>query len=171
MFLANFIFVVSHLKIHPVVHLNTSKALTSLYSKRNVYWKFTSFRFSYILTRVEKDKMVAKNHSKITLVNKSNLLLFITISWHIESPGYSQNSLLTHFQAYSGTFSNIKPCSGILRDIKAYWGIFWHYWGVWSHSNTYSELCVTLAYTTITHNPNCVTLAYTTVPYSEPWLN
>ena len=30
MFLANFIFVVSHLKIHSAVHLNTSKALTSL---------------------------------------------------------------------------------------------------------------------------------------------
>ena len=30
MFLANFIFVVSHLKVHPTVHLNTSKALTSL---------------------------------------------------------------------------------------------------------------------------------------------
>ena len=29
-FLANFIFVVSHFKIHPAVHLNTSKALTSL---------------------------------------------------------------------------------------------------------------------------------------------
>ena len=28
MFLVNFIFVVSHLKIHPAVHLNTSKALT-----------------------------------------------------------------------------------------------------------------------------------------------
>ena len=30
MYLADFIFVVSHLKIHPAVHLNTSKALTSL---------------------------------------------------------------------------------------------------------------------------------------------
>ena len=28
--LANFIFIVSHLKIHPAVHLNTSKALMSL---------------------------------------------------------------------------------------------------------------------------------------------
>ena len=28
MFLANFIFVVSHLKAHPAVYLNTSKALT-----------------------------------------------------------------------------------------------------------------------------------------------
>ena len=30
MFLAKFIFVVSHLKKHPAVHLNTSKDLTSL---------------------------------------------------------------------------------------------------------------------------------------------
>ena len=30
MFLAYFIFVISQLKIHPAVHLNTSKALTSL---------------------------------------------------------------------------------------------------------------------------------------------
>ena len=30
MFFANFIFVDLHLKIHPAVHLNTSKALTSL---------------------------------------------------------------------------------------------------------------------------------------------
>ena len=37
MFLANFIFVVSQLKIHPAVHLNTSTALISLQSKRKVY--------------------------------------------------------------------------------------------------------------------------------------
>ena len=30
------------------------------------------------------------------------------------------------------------------------------YWGIWSHHQTYSEFCVTLA--------------YTIVPYSEPWL-
>ena len=36
MFLTNFIFVVSHLKIQPAVHSNTSKALASLYSKGKV---------------------------------------------------------------------------------------------------------------------------------------
>ena len=36
MCLANVSFVVSHLKIHPAVHLNTSKALTSI-SQKNVY--------------------------------------------------------------------------------------------------------------------------------------
>ena len=34
MFLANFIFVASHLKTHAAVHLNISKALTSLQSKK-----------------------------------------------------------------------------------------------------------------------------------------
>ena len=37
---------------------------------------------------------------------------------------YSQKSFFRHFQAYSGIFSKIEPCSGILRDIKAYSGIF-----------------------------------------------
>ena len=32
-FLANFVFVVSHLKIYPVVYLNNLKALKSLYDK------------------------------------------------------------------------------------------------------------------------------------------
>ena len=44
-FLANFVFAVSHLKIHAAVHLNTSKALT--------LWKvfqFINFRYSYVLT-------------------------------------------------------------------------------------------------------------------------
>ena len=36
MFLPYFIFVISHSKIHPAVHLNTSKALTSLQSKRKI---------------------------------------------------------------------------------------------------------------------------------------
>ena len=36
MFFGNFIFVVSNLKTHPAVHINTSKALTSLKSKRKV---------------------------------------------------------------------------------------------------------------------------------------
>ena len=37
MFLAKFIFFVSHLKIDPAVHLNTLNALTSLQSKRKAY--------------------------------------------------------------------------------------------------------------------------------------
>ena len=55
MFLANFSFVVSHLKIHSAVHLNTSKALMSLYLKGKVYQKFTSF-----CCVLRKDKMVAE---------------------------------------------------------------------------------------------------------------
>ena len=49
MFLANFIFVVSYLKIHPAVDLNTSNALSFLL-KRKVYEMLSSFRYSYVLT-------------------------------------------------------------------------------------------------------------------------
>ena len=38
-FFANFIFVVSHLKILPAVHLNTLKAMISLQSKKKSLWK------------------------------------------------------------------------------------------------------------------------------------
>ena len=41
-------------------------------------------------------------------------------------------------------------------DIKAYWDICKHYWGVWRHNEKYSE--------------RCVILAYATEPYSEIWL-
>ena len=34
---------------------------------------------------------------------------------HIENPGIV--SLFRHFQAYSGTFSNIQPCSGQYSDM------------------------------------------------------
>ena len=50
MFSAKFISIASHLKIHPAIHLNTSKTLISL----KVYSKFTSFRYSYLLIRVRK---------------------------------------------------------------------------------------------------------------------
>ena len=60
MFLANFIFVALHLNIRQVVYLNTSNALTSLRSKRKVHEKFTSFCYSYVLTCVKNDKMVAE---------------------------------------------------------------------------------------------------------------
>ena len=53
MFFANLIFVVSHLIIHPAVHLNTSKALTSLQLKRKANKKFTGLRYSFVLTRVK----------------------------------------------------------------------------------------------------------------------
>ena len=55
MFFANFVFVVSHLKIHPAVHLNNSNAKMSLQTKRKVYEKFTSFSYSYVLTRVKQN--------------------------------------------------------------------------------------------------------------------
>ena len=54
MFLADFNFSISHLKKHPAVQLNTSKALMSWQSKRKAYQKFTSFYYSYVLTCVKK---------------------------------------------------------------------------------------------------------------------
>ena len=49
MFLADFSFSISHFKKkHPAVHLNTSKALTSLQSKRKAYQSST--RYSDVLT-------------------------------------------------------------------------------------------------------------------------
>ena len=45
MFFANFIFVVSSLKIHPAVHLNTSKALASFSPKQKVIKSFVILIF------------------------------------------------------------------------------------------------------------------------------
>ena len=38
-----------------------------------------------------------------------------------------QLTIFKHFQAYLGTFNNIQPRSGIVRDIKACCGIFRRY--------------------------------------------
>ena len=58
--------------------------------------------------------------------------------WDILRSCHSQNSLFRHLQAYSGTFSNIQPCSGIVREIKAYWGIFSYCSGILRHIQIYS---------------------------------
>ena len=71
-------------------------------------------------------------------------------------PWHSQNSLFRYFQAYSGIFNNIQPNSDKLRHIKTHSGIFRHSWCGWSHNQTCSEFCVTLA--------------FTAVSYLEPWL-
>ena len=39
-----------------------------------------------------------------------------------------QFTVFKQFQVYLGTFNNIQPCSGIVRDIKACCGTFRHYW-------------------------------------------
>ena len=81
MFLADFSFAVSHLKMHPPVRLNTSKALTTLYTKRKLYWKFISFHFSYVLTRVKKYEMVScVAHEYTHRADKnSNIIALVTI--------------------------------------------------------------------------------------------
>ena len=95
MFLTNFIFIVSHLKAHPAVHLNTSKAPTSLQSKRKVYEKVISFRYSYVPTHVKK--MIAnKNSNIITIATKIIMLLLLAQSKQF-------------IQACLGTFNNIQP--------------------------------------------------------------
>ena len=61
---------------------------------------------------------------------------------HFENPGIVRTSIFRYFQAYSETFINIQPCSGILRDIKAYSDIFRHYWGnIEPHSDIFRTLC------------------------------
>ena len=84
----NFIFIVSHLKTHPAVHLNTSKPLMSLQSKRKVCLRFTYFPYSYILTRVKNYKIVAESldvQIEQTRIYCSNVI--ITILQHIVNPG------------------------------------------------------------------------------------
>ena len=76
--------------------------------------------------------MVAdKNYNLITLVIKIMMLLslyrdiFRTLA-ELEQLIQVYSGMFIH----SGTFRNIQPCSGILRDNEGYWGIFRHYWGV-----------------------------------------
>ena len=60
MFLANFISVASHLEIHPAVHLNTSKALIPLQSKRKFVKSLLAFVFLIFKLVFKKCKMVAE---------------------------------------------------------------------------------------------------------------
>ena len=57
---------------------------------------------------------------------------------------------------YSVIFKDIKQYSAILRHFEWHWGIFRQYRGVRSDNQTYSELSVTFA--------------YTTMPYWESWV-
>ena len=52
MLLANLIFVISHLKIHPAVHLNTSKSPTSCSQKEKFIKSLLAFVILYVLNRV-----------------------------------------------------------------------------------------------------------------------
>ena len=98
----------------------------------------------YKLSRQELYNNISYNNDVIT-----------TTLQHVEKNDIV-TTLFRNFQANSGTFSNIQPSSGKLRDIEGYCGIFRHYRGVWSHDQKYAELCVIHA---------C-----TTVKQSEPWL-
>ena len=108
-----------------------------------VYYKFTSFRYSDVLNLVKKrwngsraprcTNRADKNYNIATLV--TIIIMSLYLYWHIENTGIVRT-------VYSGIF----------RDIQQYLGIFRHYWGVWSHNQTYLELCVTLAYTTVPYS-------------------
>ena len=102
MFLANFIFVVSHLKIHSPVHSNTSKALLA----------FIGCRAPGCRNRAEK------NSNTITSVSIIIMLLWLLL-WHIENPGIVRT-------VYSGIFRYIQRDSAILNHVQAYGGVFRH---------------------------------------------
>ena len=63
---------------------------------------------------------VYSNHCQIPKIMK-----------HIENPGIIRTIHL-------GIFRHIQGHPAIFRDIKAYWAIFWHCWGILSHIQTYS---------------------------------
>ena len=50
---------------------------------------------------------------------------------------------------FSGILRDIQQYLAMFRYIEGYQGIFRHYLGVWSQNQTYAELCVILAYTTV----------------------
>ena len=88
----------------------------------------------------------------IVIISYNNANITVTILRHMEISGIVR----TVFQAFSSIFRDIQQYSTMFRLIEGYSGILRNYWSVWSYNQTYSELCVTLA--------------YTTVPCLEPWL-
>ena len=92
-FVANFIFVVPHLKIHPAVYLNTSKALTSL-SKRRQKEKFIKSLLAFIILTfkfmLKNDKMIAE------WLDVQNRTVYSDIFRHVQ--GHS--AIFSHLQIY-----------------------------------------------------------------------
>ena len=73
----------------------------------------------------------------------------------IENPGTVRavySGISKYIQGHSTTCSTFQPFSGILRDIRVYRGIFRYYLGILSYVQTYSDVCVTLIYTTVLHS-------------------
>ena len=70
----------------------------------------------------------------------------ITMLRHIQNPlmqeTYSKPCQISKMIRHIENLRIVRTvCSGILRYIKAYWGICRHYWGILSDSQTNSELC------------------------------
>ena len=67
---------------------------------------------------------------------------------YIENSAILRTVYSGNFRHFLGTFSNIQPCTGILRDFKANCSIFKHCWSILCQIQTYSEVRVILTYTT-----------------------
>ena len=97
-------------------------------AKKKSLLKFNSFCYSYILIRVKKKikwqhstwmyKLRKQEFQCINISYNNNVI--ITILRHIGNPGRVGLVYTGIFQTYSRTFSNIQPCSDILRDHKIY---------------------------------------------------
>ena len=123
--IVNLIFVVSYLKIHPAVYLNTSKALKVLQSKRKVYSRFTSIRYSDVLTRVKKDKMVAERldvqiEQTRIIITLVTIMIMLSLYRGILRT-LAQSELF--IQVFSGIFRYIQHYSVVFRHTEAYAGI------------------------------------------------
>ena len=75
-----------------------------------------------------------KSPSIITLV--TIIIMLLQLLYHsifrtlvyLMPETYSKPCQISKIMRYVKNHGNIQSCSGILRDIKAQWGIFRHYW-------------------------------------------
>ena len=81
MFLSNFIFAASHLKIHPNCSFKYFETLDIYSQQEKLIKKSTSFRYSYVITNVKKDKAVSFRAPGCTIRadKNSNVVALFTI--------------------------------------------------------------------------------------------
>ena len=89
-FVANFIFVVPHLKIHPAVYLNTSKALSHCSQKEKFIKSLLAFIILTFKFMLKNDKMIAE------WLDVQNRTVYSDIFRHVQ--GHS--ALFSHLQIY-----------------------------------------------------------------------
>ena len=79
-FLANFFFVVSHLKIHPAIHLKNLKSSDVVVVIKKSFLQFTSFRYSYVLTCVKNRQNGSREPECTNRADKnSNIITLVAI--------------------------------------------------------------------------------------------